>query len=308
MAQITAALVKELREKTGAGMMDCKKALAETDADLEAAVDWLRTKGLAAAAKKSGRAASEGLVGVAVDGNTGALVEINAETDFVARNETFQEFVGKVANIVLGYGDDIETLNAADIPGVGRNVGDELTRLIATIGENMTLRRAAKLSVANGVLASYVHSAVAPGRGKIGVLVSLESDADTNKLAELGKQLAMHIAAAKPLAVSQDDLGQAEVEREKAVLSEQARESGKPEEIIEKMVIGRLRKYYEEVCLLDQTFVIDGESTISDVLATAGKELGAPVSVGGFALMVLGEGVDKKEEDFAAEVAAVAGG
>ena len=308
MAQITAALVKELREKTGAGMMDCKKALAETDANLEAAVDWLRTKGLAAAAKKAGRAASEGLVGVAIDGNNGALVEINAETDFVARNETFQEFVGKVAQVALGSGGDVDALNAADIPGGERNVGDELTHLIATIGENMTLRRAAKVFVSNGALASYVHSAIAPGMGKIGVLVGLESNSDADKLAELGKQIAMHIAAAKPLAVSQDDLDQAEVERERAVLSEQARESGKPEEIIEKMVIGRLRKFYEEVCLLDQTFVIDGETKISDVLANATKELGAPVSVAGFALMVLGEGIEKREEDFAAEVAAAAGG
>ena len=308
MAQITAALVKELREKTGAGMMDCKKALAETDANLEAAVDWLRTKGLAAAAKKAGRAASEGLVGVAIDGNNGAMVEINAETDFVARNETFQEFVGKVAQVALSSGGDVDALDVADIPGGERNVGDELTHLIATIGENMTLRRTANVFVSNGVLASYVHSAIAPGMGKIGVLVGLESNLDADKLGELGKQIAMHIATAKPLAVSQDDLDQAEVERERAVLSEQARESGKPEEIIEKMVIGRLRKFYEEVCLLDQTFVIDGETKISDVLANATKELGAPVSVAGFALMVLGEGIEKKEEDFAAEVAAAAGG
>lgn len=308
MAQITAALVKELREKTGAGMMDCKKALAETDADVEAAVDWLRTKGLAAAAKKAGRAASEGLVGVSIEGNTGALVEVNAETDFVARNETFQGFVAQVADAALSAGADIDALNAADIPGGERNVGDELTHLIATIGENMTLRRAATVSVENGALASYVHNAIASGMGKIGVLVALESTADADKLAELGKQIAMHIAAAKPLAVSQDDLDPEELEREKAVLSEQARESGKPEEIIEKMVIGRLRKFYEEVCLLDQTFVIDGETRISKVLENAGKEFGAPVTVGGFALMVLGEGVEKKEEDFAAEVAAAAGG
>ena len=308
MAQITATLVKELREKTGAGMMDCKKALAETDADIEAAVDWLRSKGLAAAAKKAGRAASEGLVGVAVDSNSGALVEINTETDFVARNETFQEFVGKVAHVALRSGGDVNALSAADIPGGERNVADELTHMIATIGENMTLRRVANVSVGNGVLASYVHSAIAPGRGKIGVLVGLESDADTDKLAELGKQLAMHIAAAKPLAISQDDLDEVEVEREKAVLSEQARESGKPEEIIEKMVIGRLRKFYEEVCLLDQIFVIDGETKISNLLASATQELGASVSICDFALMVLGEGVEKKEEDFAAEVTAAAGG
>ncbi len=308
MAQITAALVKELREKTGAGMMDCKKALSETDADVEAAVDWLRTKGLAAAAKKAGRAASEGLVGVAVDGGKGALVEVNAETDFVARNETFQGFVSAVANVALSAGQDIEAINSSDIPGGDRNVSDELTHLIATIGENMTLRRAATVSVSNGALASYIHNATAPGLGRIGVLVGLESDGDHQKLVELGKQLAMHVAAAKPLAVSHDDLDPEDLEREKAVLSEQARESGKPEEIIEKMVIGRLRKYYEEVCLLDQTFVIDGETKVAKVLENASSELGVPVTVSGFALMVLGEGVEKKEEDFAAEVAAAAGG
>jgi len=308
MAQITAALVKELREITGAGMMDCKKALAETEADVEAAVDWLRTKGLAAAAKKAGRAASEGLVGLAVYGNNGALVEVNAETDFVSRNETFQGFVAAVAGIALGTGDDLNAINGADVPGSERNVADELTHLIATIGENMTLRRAATVSVSGGALASYVHSAIAPGMGKIGVLVGLESEADGEKLSELGKQIAMHIAAAKPLAISQDDLDPGELEREKAVLADQARESGKPEEIIEKMVIGRLRKFYEEVCLLDQTFVIDGETTIAKVLENAGNDLGAPISISGFALMVLGEGVEKKEEDFAAEVAATAAG
>lgn len=308
MAEITAALVKELREKTGAGMMDCKKALMETDGDLEGAVDWLRTKGLAAAAKKAGRAASEGLVGVAVDGANGAIVEINAETDFVARNDTFQGFVGSVANIALEAGSDLNALNSAAMPDSARNVGEELTHLISTIGENMTMRRAATISVTKGALASYVHSAISPGLGKIGVLVGLESDADADKLSEVGKQIAMHIAAAKPLSVSQDDLDPEELEREKSILAEQARDSGKPENIIEKMVEGRLRKYYEEVCLLDQVFVIDGETKISDVLAKAGNDLGAPVSVSGFALFVLGEGVEKKEEDFAAEVAAAAAG
>ncbi|MBT3658938.1 MAG: elongation factor Ts [Rhodospirillaceae bacterium] len=308
MAEITAALVKELREKTGAGMMDCKKALTETDGDLEGAVDWLRTKGLAAAAKKAGRAASEGLVGVAVDGANGAIVEINAETDFVARNDTFQGFVGSVANIALEAGSDLNALNSAAMPDSDRNVGEELTHLISTIGENMTMRRAATISVTKGALASYVHSAISPGLGKIGVLVGLESDADADKLSEVGKQIAMHIAAAKPLSVSQDDLDPEELEREKSILAEQARDSGKPENIIEKMVEGRLRKYYEEVCLLDQVFVIDGETKISDVLAKAGNDLGAPVSVSGFALFVLGEGVEKKEEDFAAEVAAAAAG
>ncbi|MBT3909772.1 MAG: elongation factor Ts [Rhodospirillaceae bacterium] len=308
MAEITAALVKELREKTGAGMMDCKKALTETDGDLEGAVDWLRTKGLAAAAKKAGRAASEGLVGVAVDGANGAIVEINAETDFVARNDTFQGFVGSVANIALEAGSDLNALNSAAMPDSDRNVGEELTHLISTIGENMTMRRAATISVTKGALASYVHSAISPGLGKIGVLVGLESDADADKLSEVGKQIAMHIAAAKPLSVSQDDLDPEELDREKSILAEQARDSGKPENIIEKMVEGRLRKYYEEVCLLDQVFVIDGETKISDVLAKAGNDLGAPVSVSGFALFVLGEGVEKKEEDFAAEVAAAAAG
>jgi elongation factor Ts len=308
MAEITAALVKELREKTGAGMMDCKKALAENDGDLDASVDWLRTKGLAAAAKKAGRAASEGLIGVVTDGNTGALVEINAETDFVARNETFQDVVTNVAGVALSAGADVDAIKAADYPGTGRTVDEEITRQIATIGENMMLRRAATLSVGTGVLASYLHGSLAPGLGKIGVLVALESEGDAGKLAELGKQLAMHIAATKPMAASRDDLDPAVVEREKGVLAEQARESGKPEEIIEKMVEGRLRKYFEEVCLVDQTFVIDGETRISKVLEDAAKDLGTPVSLAGFSLLVLGEGVEKKEEDFAAEVAAAVGG
>ncbi|MBT6096021.1 MAG: elongation factor Ts, partial [Rhodospirillaceae bacterium] len=297
MAEITAALVKELREKTGAGMMDCKKALSENNGDVDASVDWLRTKGLAAAAKKAGRAASEGLIGLAVDGNAGAMVEINAETDFVARNEIFQDVVGKIANVVLGIGSDVDTIKAAAYPDTGRTVDEEITHQIATIGENMLLRRAESLSVENGILASYLHGSLAPGLGKIGVLVALESTGDQGKLHEVGKQLAMHVAATKPLAVSRDDLDPAELERERAVLSEQARESGKPEEIIEKMVEGRLRKFYEEVCLLDQTFVIDGETRVSAVLENAAKELGTPVSLAGFKLLVLGEGVEKKEED-----------
>ena len=308
MAEITAALVKELREKTGAGMMDCKKALAENDGDLDASVDWLRTKGLAAAAKKAGRAASEGLIGMVTDGNNGALVEINAETDFVARNETFQEVVTNVASVVLSAGAEVDAIKAADYPGTGRTVEEEITHQIATIGENMMLRRAATLSVGTGALASYLHGSLAPGLGKIGVLVALESEGDQGKLAELGKQLAMHIAATKPMAISRDDLDPAIVEREKGVLAEQARESGKPEEIIEKMVEGRLRKYFEEVCLVDQTFVIDGETRISAVLESAAKDLGSPVTLAGFRLLVLGEGVEKKEEDFAAEVAAAVGG
>ena len=307
MAEITAALVKKLREKTGAGMMDCKKALSENNGDIDASVDWLRTKGLAAAAKKADRAASEGLIGLQVDGNTGAMVEINAETDFVARNETFQDVVTKVAAVVLSTGADIEAIKAAAYPNTDRNVDEEITHQIATIGENMLLRRVASLSIDTGVLASYLHGSLAPSLGKIGVLVALESEGDPGKLQELGKQLAMHIAATKPMAISRDDLDASTVERERSVLSEQARESGKPEEIIEKMVEGRLRKFFEEVCLIDQTFVIDGETRISQVLENAGKDLGKPVSLAGFKLLVLGEGVEKKEEDFAAEVAAVTG-
>ena len=307
MAEITAALVKDLREKTGAGMMDCKKALSETDGDLEAAVDWLRTKGLAAAAKKAGRVAAEGLVGVYVDGNKGAVAEVNAEPDFVARNDAFQTLVGNITKLAADAGDDIEALKAVAYPGTGRNIGEEITHAIATIGENMNIRRIASLSVSNGLLASYVHNALVPGLGKIAVLVALESDAGTDGLEAYGKQIAMHVAAARPQSVGRDDLDQESIERERQVLIEQARESGRPENIIEKMVEGRLRKFYEEVCLLEQTFVIDGESKISKVVEDAGKAVGGTVKVTGSKLFVLGEGIEKKEEDFAAEVAAVAG-
>jgi len=307
MAEITAALVKELREQTGAGMMDCKKALVETSGDVEAAVDWLRTKGLSSAAKKAGRVASEGLVGVAVDGATGSLVEVNSETDFVARNEDFQKFVSTVARLALATGGDMEALKAADYPETGRTVADELTHLIATIGENMTLRRVQALSVDAGTLASYVHNSLAPGLGKIGVLVAIRSDAEDGKLDAVGKQLAMHVAAAKPQAVDHDGLDPAVVAREREILAEQARASGKPEDIIEKMVEGRLRKFHEEACLLDQTFVIDGETKVAKVIEDAAKDAGAAVAVAGFGLFVLGEGIEKKEEDFAAEVAAAVG-
>jgi len=308
MAEITAALVKELREKTGAGMMDCKKALSENDGDLEASVDWLRTKGLAAAAKKAGRVAAEGLVGAVIDGNKGAVTEVNAETDFVARNDAFQAIVSNVTQLAVNAGDDLEALKAMDYPGTGRTVEEEITHAIATIGENMNIRRLASLSVENGVISSYVHNALVPGLGKIAVLVALESDAGTDGLDAVGKQIAMHVAAARPQSIGRDDLDQDEIERERQVLIEQARESGRPENIIEKMVEGRLRKFYEEVCLLEQTFVIDGESKISKVVEDAGKAVGGTVKVAGFKLFVLGEGIDKKEEDFAAEVAAVAGG
>jgi len=307
MAEITASLVKSLRDQTGAGMMDCKKALTETDGDLEGAVDWLRTKGLSAAEKKAGRIASEGLIGISIDGATGAIVEVNAETDFVARNEDFQKFVQTTADLARASGGDLDTLKSTAYPGGERSVEEELTHMIATIGENMSLRRVQIVEAKKGILASYVHNALTPSLGKIGVLVALESEADTEKLATPGKQIAMHVAAAKPLAISQNDLDQAVVEREREVLAEQARESGKPEEIIEKMLEGRMRKYYEEVCLLDQTFVIDGETKISTVLETAAKDAGGSVSVSDFGLFVLGEGIEKKEEDFAAEVAAAAG-
>lgn len=308
MAEITAALVKELREKTGAGMMDCKKALSENGGDLEASVDWLRTKGLAAAAKKAGRVAAEGLVGVYVDGNKGAVAEVNAETDFVARNDAFQGIVSAVTKLAVDAGNDVEALKGMAYPGTGRTIDEEMTHAVATIGENMNIRRIAGLSVKNGVLSSYIHNSLAPGLGKIAVLVAIESDAGTDGLDEVGKQIAMHIAAARPQSVSMDDLDPESVERERQVLIEQARESGRPEEIIAKMVEGRLRKFYEEVVLTEQTFVIDGETKISKVLEAAGKTAGGAVKVAGFRLFVLGEGIEKKAEDFAAEVAAVAGG
>lgn len=306
MAQITAALVKELREKSGAGMMDCKKALAETDGDKDAAVDWLRQKGLSKAAKKSSRVAAEGLVAVQSDGTTGAVVEVNSETDFVARNEQFQELVGAIAKTALTV-DGIDALTAATIAGGEKSVADTVTDAVATIGENMTVRRTNKVSVGSGVVASYVHGAVVPGAGKIGVLVALESTGDAEKLAALGKQIAMHIAAAKPESLSREDLDPAIVERERTVQIEMAKESGKPQEIAEKMVEGRIRKFYEEVCLLEQTFVIDNETKIRDVVANAGKELGTDVTLSGFVSYILGDGIEKEETDFAAEVAAAAG-
>ena len=303
MAEISASLVKELREKTGAGMMDCKKALAENNGDVEASIDWLRKKGLAAAAKKAGRVAAEGLVGAVADGTAGALVEVNSETDFVARNEQFQGFVSAVTRLALANG-DVETLKSAKYPDGGVTVTEKLTNLVATIGENMNLRRAVRLSVPNGVVASYVHNAAAPGMGKIGVLVALESTGDAAKLQALGKQIAMHVAAANPQSLSIDQVDPAMLERERSVLAEQARASGKAEEIIGKMVEGRLRKYYEDVVLLEQLYVIDGESRVKQVVEKAAKEIGAPVKLAAFARMALGEGIEKEEKDFASEVAA----
>ena len=302
MAEITAALVKDLREKTGAGMMDCKKALIETKGEFEAAVDWLRKKGLSAAAKKAGRVAAEGLVAVSAQGSTGAVVEVNAETDFVARNEQFQAFVRSVDAAALAQGDDIEALKAAK--------GGELTQLIATVGENMSLRRAKRLTVKSGVVASYLHNQTAPGLGRIGVLVALESAAPQDKLAALGRQLAMHVASAKPEALTQADVDARALERERGVLAEQARASGKPEAIIAKMVEGRLRKYYEDVVLMEQTYlgppIGEGEMKIAKVIEVASKQLGAPVKVAGFVRFALGEGIEKAANDFAAEVAKTA--
>lgn len=306
MAEITAALVKELREKTGAGMMDCKKALTETAGDVEAAVDWLRKKGLAAAAKKAGRLAAEGLVGAAAAGPKAAIVEVNSETDFVARNETFQGFVAKVAELSLSANGDIDALKAAAYPGTGRTVEEELAHQIATIGENMNLRRTATLSVPQGVVASYMHNQVAPNLGKIAVLVALESTGDAEKLQALGKQLAMHVAATNPASLGTDDLDPALLERERNVLIEQAKASGRPDDIIQKMVEGRIRKFYEEVCFLEQLFVMDGKTKVSKVVEDAAKEIGAPVKVTGFLRFALGEGIEKEEGDFAAEVAAAA--
>jgi len=307
MAEITASLVKELREKTGAGMMDCKKALGETGGDLEQAIDWLRKKGLAAAAKKAGRVAAEGLVGVAASGTRGVLVEINAETDFVARNETFQGFVRGVAELALTVGGDIEALKAAKFPGGDKTVEETLTNMIATIGENMSMRRALRLEVNQGVVATYMHSATAPGLGKIGVMVALESTADAAKLQELGRQIAMHVAAANPLFLNVAAVDPTALDRERAVLLEQARASGKPDNVVEKMVEGRVRKYYEEVVLTEQVYVIDGETRISKVVENAAKDAGAPIALVGFARFALGEGIEKETKDFASEVAAQLG-
>ena len=302
MAEITAAMVRELRERTGAGMMDCKKALTENGGDMEAAIDWLRKKGLSAAAKKSGRVAAEGLVGVASGPNVAAMVEVNAETDFVARNETFQNFVAEVAGLALSVGDDIEKLKAATFPGTQHSTQEELTRMIATIGENMNIRRAKVLRVPSGAVATYVHNAVKPGLGKIGVLVALEAANEIEAMETLGRQIGMHVAATRPSALDISGVETSELEREKAVLREQAAGSGKPAAIIEKMIEGRIRKYYEEVVLLEQVWVHDGESRVKQVVQKAGGKLT------GFGRFQLGEGIQKETSDFAAEVAAAAKG
>jgi elongation factor Ts len=306
MATITATTVKELREKTGAGMMDCKAALNETGGDMEAAVDWLRAKGLAKAAKKAGRVAAEGLIGLAADAKHAALVEVNSETDFVARDQKFQEMVSAVADAALKVKGDIDKLADAKYAGGKATVAETIKEMIGSIGENMTLRRAAYLSAAKGVVASYIHNTIAPGLGKIGVIVALESTGDAEELKSFGRQVAMHIAAANPQSVDLESLDKAVIERERAVLTEQAKESGKPENLIEKMVEGRLRKFYEEVVLMAQAFVHDPDTTVAKAVAAAEKEVGVPIKITGFHRFALGEGIDRPDIDFAAEVAAAA--
>lgn len=307
MSAITASAVKELRELSGAGMMDAKKALEETNGDMQAAVDLLRAKGLATAAKKSSRTAAEGLVGVAVEGTKGTAVEINSQTDFVAKNEQFQKFVTDVTNVALGMGaNDADTILAANYPD-GGTVQEVLTNNIATIGENQVIRRAKSLSVSNGRVVSYVHNAAAPGMGGIGVLVALESEADAGTLDALGKQLAMHIAAAFPLSLDESGLDADTLDRERAIAREKASESGKPADIVEKMVEGSVKKFAKENALLSQLFVMDGKTAISDVVASAGKEAGKPIVLKDYVRFQLGEGIEKEVSDFAAEVAAAVG-
>jgi elongation factor Ts len=305
MTEITAAFVKELRERTGAGMMDCKKALSETKGDMESAIDWLRTKGLAAAAKKAGRTAAEGLVGVETSGTIGALLEVNSETDFVSRNQKFQDYIKQTLQIALtNQKEDLDALLASPYPETGRTVADELTHLISVIGENMALRRLKVLKVNQGIITPYTHNAIHPGLGRIGVLIALESPGDTHKLEALGKQIAMHVAAATPQATTIQELDPELIERERKIFAEQARASGKKEEFIEKMIEGRLLKFYEEVVLLEQVYLIDdSKRKVAQVIADASKELGAPVTLKGFALFKLGEGIEKEVKDFAAEVA-----
>ena len=307
MAEISAVAVKELREQTRAGMMDCKKALAEAGGDMAKAVDWLRAKGLAAAAKKAGRVAAEGLVAVSAHGTSGVVVEVNAETDFVSRNDKFQAFVRALAELARAKGATLEALKNLPYPGTGRSVAEEAVNLVATIGENISVRRGTRLAVPEGVVVGYVHNAAGAGIGKIGVLVALKSAGDRAKLEALGRQLAMHVAAANPQAVDVAALDKATVERERAILLEQVKDSGKPANIVEKMIDGRIRKFYQDVVLLEQTFVVDNETKVAKVLENAAKDLGKPVSVAGFARFQLGEGIEKKQTDFAAEVAAQVG-
>ena len=308
MAEITAALVKELREKSGAGMMDCKKALTENNGDIEAAIDWLRAKGIAKADKKSGRTAAEGLIGIAGAGTSAVVVEVNSETDFVARNDAFQELVRGVASVALSTEGTVDAIAAANYPATGKSVSDTIKDAIGHIGENMTLRRAALLSVDDGVVATYVHNAVSDGLGKLGVLVALKSTGNKDVLTAIGRQVAMHIAATNPLAIRAEEVDATVAERERNVFIEQSRASGKPDAIIEKMVDGRMRKFFEEVALLSQAFVVNPDLTVGAAIKEAEKEAGAPIEVTGMARLLLGEGIEKEESDFAAEVAAAAKG
>ncbi|MUO77748.1 elongation factor Ts [Agrobacterium vitis] len=308
MTEITAAMVKELREKTGAGMMDCKKALAENGGDMEASIDWLRAKGIAKADKKSGRTAAEGLIGIASAGTTAVVVEVNSETDFVARNDAFQDMVRGISTVALSTDGTVDAINAANYAATGKTVADSIKDAIATIGENMALRRATQLKVEDGVVATYVHNAVSDGLGKLGVLVALKSTGNKEALNTIGRQIAMHVAATNPLAVRAEEVDAAVAERERNVFIEQSRESGKPENIIEKMVEGRMRKFFEDVALLSQAFVINPDQTVAAALKEAEKDVGAPIEITGIARLLLGEGIEKEESDFAAEVAAVAKG
>jgi elongation factor Ts len=307
MSAITAAMVKELREITGAGMMDCKKALAETNGDIEAAVDWLRKKGLSAASKKASRVAAEGLIGVATTGNKGAVVEVNAETDFIARNDSFQAYVANLADMVLIKGTDMEAIKSATYPHTGNTFESQLTHLIATIGENMAIRRSAALEVSTGVVASYIHNQTADRVGRIGVLVALESSGAAAKLNELGKQIAMHVAATNPQSSFIEDLDQTLVAKERAVHEDMAKASGKPAEFLDKMIDGRMRKFYEQVVLMEQEFVMNPDKRVKNIIEDAAKELGTPIEFKGFIRYALGEGIEKEETDFAAEVAAQLG-
>jgi len=303
MANITAELVRELREKTGAGMMNCKQALSEVKGDLEAAIAWLRKKGLATAAKKAGRVAAEGLVGVAVQETKGAILEVNSETDFVARNPEFQKFVQNATELLLKKGGDLDQLKTEAYPATNRNVEEEMTHLIATIGENMSLRRSAVVRVTDGIVASYVHNAAAPNLGRIGVLVALESTGDKAQLMQFGKQVAMHIAATKPESLTIEGLPQARIDKEREIFTEQARASGRPEEVIQKMVEGRIKKFYEEAALLEQKFVLDNSITVAQATENLAKSLNTPVKIKEFICFILGEGIEKETKDFAAEVA-----
>lgn len=307
MASSTASMIKELREKTGAGMLDCKKALSENNSDIEQAIDWLRTKGLAAAAKKSGRTAAEGLVAIAINGKKGALVELNAETDFVARNDQFQQLAKDIAETALTNGSDIDALKSAKCANSDKTVEESVTAAISTIGENMNLRRAELIEAKNGFVASYIHNATAPNLGKIGVLIAVETISDDQKVHEIAKQVAMHIAAAKPVALTREGVSSEELDRERSVLKDQAIASGKPAEIAEKMVDGRIRKYYQDIVLLEQLFVMDGKTPVQEAIDAVAKEVGADIKISDYAMFQLGEGIEKEENDFAAEVAAAAG-